>query len=115
MLLHSSVAGARQWRRLMEDLKNRFRVRAVNLFGYGTTPPWTAATAQSLKDQARLVEAALPYNADEAYLVGHSFGGSVAMMAAARLGNRISKWSRLKPIHFISSQNPAMSTRSLRP
>ena len=33
-LVHSSVSGARQRRRLMEDLKDRFRVRAVNLFGY---------------------------------------------------------------------------------
>ena len=40
MLVHSSVAGARQWRRLMEDLKEGFRVRAVNLFGYGKTPAW---------------------------------------------------------------------------
>jgi pimeloyl-ACP methyl ester carboxylesterase len=42
MLVHSSVSGARQWRRLMGDLKNQFRVRAVNLFGYGKTPPWPA-------------------------------------------------------------------------
>ena len=40
MLVHSSVSGARQWRRLMGDLKDQFRVRAVNLFGYGKTPPW---------------------------------------------------------------------------
>ena len=40
MLVHSSVSGARQWRRLMEDLKHRFRVRAVNLYGYGKTAPW---------------------------------------------------------------------------
>ena len=32
MLVHSSVSGARQWRRLMDDLKDQFRVRAVNLF-----------------------------------------------------------------------------------
>lgn len=91
ILVHSSVAGARQWRRLMDDLKDRFRIRAVNLFGYGKTPPWTAATPQSLDDQARLVEAALPEDAAEVYLVGHSFGGSVAMMAAARLAGRVSK------------------------
>jgi pimeloyl-ACP methyl ester carboxylesterase len=89
MLVHSSVSGARQWRRLMEDLKGRFRVRAVNLFGYGKTPPWPADTTQSLDDQARLVEAALPAKADEIYLVGHSFGGSVAMKAAARLAGRV--------------------------
>jgi len=38
VLVHSSVSGARQWRRLMDDLKGRFRVRAVNLFGYGRQP-----------------------------------------------------------------------------
>ena len=91
MLVHSSVSGARQWRRLMEGLKDRFFVRAVNLFGYGKTPPWFSDQTQTLDDQARLVEAALPANADEVYLVGHSFGGSVAMKAAARLGDRVSK------------------------
>jgi pimeloyl-ACP methyl ester carboxylesterase len=91
MLVHSSVSGARQWRRLMEDLKNRFRVRAVNLFGYGKTPPWSTEATQSLDDQARLVEAALPANTSEVFLVGHSFGASVAMKAAARLAGRIKK------------------------
>jgi pimeloyl-ACP methyl ester carboxylesterase len=91
MLVHSSVSGARQWRRLMEDLRDRFRVRAVNLFGYGKTPPWPAEVTQSLDDQARLVEAALPANAGEIYLVGHSFGGSVAMKAAARLAGRVAR------------------------
>ena len=43
VLVHSSVSGARQWRRLMDDLKGDFRVRAVNLFGYGKTPSWPAA------------------------------------------------------------------------
>jgi pimeloyl-ACP methyl ester carboxylesterase len=91
VLVHSSVSGARQWRRLMEDLKDRFRVRAVNLFGYGKTPRWPAGASQSLNDQARLVEAVLPADAGEVYLVGHSFGGSVAMKAAARLSGRITR------------------------
>jgi pimeloyl-ACP methyl ester carboxylesterase len=91
MLVHSSVSGARQWRRLMEDLKDRFRVRAVNLFGYGKTPPWPAEATQSLDDQARLVEAALAGHTGEIYIVGHSFGGSVAMKVAARLSGRVAK------------------------
>jgi pimeloyl-ACP methyl ester carboxylesterase len=91
ILVHSSVSGARQWRRLMDDLKGQFRVRAVNLFGYGKTPPWSGETTQSLDDQACLVEAAIPPGTNEVYLVGHSFGGSVAMKAAARLPGRVTK------------------------
>ena len=91
MLVHSSVSGARQWRRLMDDLKADFHVRAVNLFGYGKTPPWSSEAPQSLEDQARLVETALPANADSICLVGHSFGGSVAMKLAARLSGRVTR------------------------
>jgi pimeloyl-ACP methyl ester carboxylesterase len=104
VLVHSSVSGARQWRRLMDDLKGDFRVRAVNLFGYVKTPPWAAARSQTLDDQARLVEAVLPTNADEIYLVGHSFGGSVAMKAAARLSGRVAKLVLLEtnPFHLLA-------------
>jgi pimeloyl-ACP methyl ester carboxylesterase len=100
MLVHSSVSGARQWRGLMDDLKSHFRIRAVNLFGYGKTPPWPAETRQSLTDQARLVEAALPAGADEICLVGHSFGGAVAMKVAARLSGRVARLVLLEPIPF---------------
>ncbi len=89
MLVHSSVSGARMWRRLMDDLKDDFHVRAVNLYGYGRTSAWPSDLPQSLDDQARLVETALPKNADAVCLVGHSFGGSVAMKLAARLSGRV--------------------------
>ena len=72
ILVHSSVAGARQWRHLMED---GFRVRAINLFGYGKTPAWPDGARQSLDGHARLVGAVLAPDAEEVHLVGHSFGG----------------------------------------
>ena len=54
------MAGARQRRRLMSGLEDRFHFIAVNLFGYGRTPAWTNQRSQTLEDQAGLVEAALP-------------------------------------------------------
>lgn len=97
ILVHSSVFGAVQWRRLIADLQSGYRVRAVNLFGYGKTPPWSAQRPQSLADQARLVERVIPDDAEHVCLVGHSFGGSVAMKAAARIGNRVKKLVLLEP------------------
>lgn len=100
MLVHSSVSGARQWRRLMDDLQADHHVRAVNLFGYGKTPPWPDETPQSLDDQARLVEAALPPDAADISVVGHSFGGAVAMKLAARLPGRVTKLALLEANPF---------------
>ena len=45
MLMHSSVSGAKMWRRLMDTLKDRYRVRAVNLIGYGA-PSTTTPTCE---------------------------------------------------------------------
>jgi pimeloyl-ACP methyl ester carboxylesterase len=106
MLVHSSVSGARQWRRLMDDLKDDFHVRAVNLHGYGRTPPWSTNAPQSLDDQARLVETALPANADPVCLVGHSFGGSVAMKLAARLSGRVTRLVLLETNPFYLLMQP---------
>lgn len=100
VLVHSSVAGARQWRRLMSDLEDRFRVIAVNLFGYGRTPAWTGQSSQTLEDQAGLVEASVPDDCGALCLVGHSFGGSVAMKAAGKLGKRVDKLVLLEPNPF---------------
>lgn len=91
MLVHSSVCGAKQWRRLMDDLKGDFRVRAVNLYGYGKTPAWARERPQSLDDQAALVETALPADGEPFALVAHCFGGSVAMKLAARQRERVKR------------------------
>ena len=97
VLVHSSVFGAGQWRRMIEDLQSHHRVRAVNLFGYGRTPAWPAERPQSLADQARLVESVIPGDADEVNLVGHSFGGAVVMKTAALLGDRVKRLVLIEP------------------
>lgn len=100
VLVHSSVAGARQWRKLMDVLTTSFHVKAVNLFGYGRTATWKLDRSQTLSDQAELVEAVIPERASKVGLVGHSFGASVAMMAAMRLGGRVDRLVLLEPNPF---------------
>ena len=107
VLLHSSVAGARQWRSLMDDLSDRYRLVAVNLFGYGQTPDWDGAQPQKLEDQARLLEQVLPDDGSRIHLVGHSFGGSVAMKAASLFPTRIEKLVLIEPNPFYLLQQNA--------
>ncbi|MEM7222281.1 MAG: alpha/beta hydrolase [Pseudomonadota bacterium] len=100
VLVHSSVSGARQWHRLIDRLAPRFHVKAVNLYGYGGTPPWTGGRPERLEDQADLVARALNGTRGPISLIGHSLGGSIAMKAALRLGSRIGRLALLEPNAF---------------
>jgi pimeloyl-ACP methyl ester carboxylesterase len=101
ILIHSSVSGNRQWRTLTEALKDRYRVLAINLFGYGETSRWPGTSLQSLYAQAQLVVAlCAEMTTTPIHLVGHSFGGSVALKAASILGPRVGNLVLLEPNPF---------------
>jgi pimeloyl-ACP methyl ester carboxylesterase len=101
VLVHSTMAGAQQWSAMTKDLKDRFLIRAVNLFGYGGTPAWSGPVLPSLNDFAKLVAATVPSTARAVHLVGHSFGGAVAMQAAARqLRGRVESLVLIEPSLF---------------
>ena len=97
ILIHSSVSGNRQWRALTADLQDRYRVLAINLYGYGETPPWPGDAPQTLEAQARLVLELCENLVGPIHLVGHSFGGAVALKAAMLLGPRIGTLILLEP------------------
>ena len=97
VLLHCSVSGIRQWRSLTEVLEGRYRVRALNLYGYGATTPWPEQETQTLEAQARLVVAACEGLGERVSLVGHSFGGTVALKTATLLGPRLDSMVLIEP------------------
>jgi pimeloyl-ACP methyl ester carboxylesterase len=100
MLLHSSVSGSRQWRALVDALDDRYTMVTVDLIGYGETPPWEAERPQRLTDQSALVHELAEQIGSPRALVGHSLGGSVALCAAAELGERLAGLILLEPNPF---------------
>ena len=100
VLVHSSASGHRQWRRLAETLQGKYRLIAVNLFGYGDTSRWPGTPPLTSVDQAKLVAAAAALAPEPVALVGHSLGGAVAFEAAAMLGNRVRALIAYEPILF---------------
>jgi len=97
VLVHCSVSGIRQWRSLTETLSGSYRVRALNLYGYGATTRWPEGETQTLEAQARLVVAACEGLGEPVALVGHSFGGTVALKAATLLGRRVGSLVLIEP------------------
>lgn len=100
VLVHSSASGLRQWRRLIDSLQDRYRLIAINLFGYGNTSAWPGERALAVSDQAELVAAAAAMAGEPVALVGHSLGGLVAMEAAAALTGRVRTLVVFEPILF---------------
>jgi len=84
----------------MDELSDGFQLLAVNLYGYGGTEPWSGTQEQALVDQANLLSAILPDAASRFSIVGHSFGGSVAMKAAEVFQDRIDKLVLIEPNPF---------------
>jgi pimeloyl-ACP methyl ester carboxylesterase len=100
VLVHSSASGNRQWRLLIESLQARYRVIAVNLFGYGATSSWPNSRPLTAADEAGLVTAAAELAAEPVALVGHSLGGAVALEAAVRIAERVRVVVAFEPILF---------------
>ena len=98
--IYSSVSANRQWRTLTETLRDRYRVLAVNLFGYGETTPWPGTSPQSLYAQAQLILALWEELRGRVHIVGHSFGASVALKAAMLLGSQVGTLVLLEPNPF---------------
>ena len=99
LLIHSTVAGNKQWRKLIECLSPHYRILAPNLFGYGSTIKWHKKRAQTLSDQVDLVSSFFE-KTESISIVGHSFGGSVAMMAAKKYPEKIKKLVLIEPNPF---------------
>ena len=98
VLVHSSVSGNKQWRRLVEALRPGYRCLAPNLLGYGLTTPWLAGRKQTLEDAAEVTLALCGTIQGPIRLVGHSWGGAVALVTANKLGSAVSHLALYEPM-----------------
>lgn len=99
VLLHSSASSARQWDTLARSLAARFDVHAIDLHGHGTRAPRPADAPLSLADEVALIEPILGRSAD-VHLVGHSYGGAVAIEAARRHPRAVKSLVVFEPVLF---------------
>jgi pimeloyl-ACP methyl ester carboxylesterase len=100
VLLHGSVSSSAQWRSLTEVLQGRWHVLAPDFHGYGQTDPRAEPALPGLGDAAALVDAILGRSAGRIHLVGHSYGGAVALRMASDRPGRLLSLTLIEPVAF---------------
>lgn len=116
VLLHGSMANKEQWQMLARDLTPHYTVITLDLMGYGQTAAPADLHSYCLKDEsdllASLLKEILPENSSY-HLLGHSYGGAVALHHAYHYSNRVASLVVLEPMAYhLLSQNHVILLRS---
>src|SRR5438046_1391885 len=98
LLLHSTGASGTQWRALADRLAPHGRVAAPDLCGYGTSGGWTGREAFRLAHEATRLSPLIQGFAAPVHLVGHSYGGAVALHLARTQRERVASLTLYEPV-----------------
>lgn len=98
--LHCSGGSGRQWRHLAAALGSRFEFIAPDMFGSAARGHWSGNGRFRLTDEAALIVEIIDSCDKPVHLVGHSYGGGVALRAAVERSTRIASLSLYEPTAF---------------
>lgn len=97
--LHSSGSSSSQWRWLIESTQADFRFLAFDFHGHGRSPDF-AGDAYAMRFESEAVFSSLPLSSEPIHLVGHSYGGAVALDLAVRHPDRFASVTVFEPVLF---------------
>jgi pimeloyl-ACP methyl ester carboxylesterase len=102
VLLHSSLSSSSQWLDLVKLLKDQFLCINIDLLGYGNAPQVDDSQNYTLNTETERITQIICDEIGDAdfILVGHSFGGAVALLLAKLMGHRVSAMVLFEPVAF---------------
>jgi pimeloyl-ACP methyl ester carboxylesterase len=100
VLVPGSCSTGAAWRPLISAWGNQFRCVTTSLLGYGGTAERRTARDASISHEADMVESVIRRAGGRVHLVGHSFGGLVALAVALR--------SRVRLASLVMVEAPAI-------
>ena len=80
--LHASGGSGGQWKTLASLMRHEFRVLTPDLYGHGAAPVWHGAPDEIVAADAERVARVAADAGGGVHLVGHSYGGAVALRVA---------------------------------
>jgi pimeloyl-ACP methyl ester carboxylesterase len=100
LALHCSGAGAGQWQPLAQVLGGGYELLAPEHYGCDSAGAWGGERAFTLADEAARSLALIDRIAGKVHLVGHSYGGGVALHIAMARPERIASLALYEPSAF---------------
>lgn len=100
ILVHSSGLGSRQWRRTLEALSGSHRVIVPDLVGYGDSSVVSLGERVHFEMDLLGLERLLDAAPEPVHLVGHSYGGFLALLAALHRPRSVRSVSVYEPVSF---------------
>lgn len=102
VMLHCSASSGSAWRGVTHWMGHGVRAIAPDLYGCGASEPWRRQRPLQIGDHVKLVEAIAARFGGPIDLVGHSFGGAVALRAAIALQQqgRLQSLTLIEPVSF---------------
>ncbi len=113
ILLHCSASNGGQWKRLEETLGAEFSVYAPDQWDCGCAEPWPGDRPFDLEGEAEPVMEFIELSPAPVHLVGHSYGGALAMHIAGKLPNKLSSLTLVEPSAFYLLDQGGTADRSL--
>src|SRR4051794_17938306 len=101
VFLHSSGMSGDQWRRTAEHLgRSGARTIVPDLLGSGRSAPYPEGKPFGFLDDVEVVNRLLQRLGQPAHLIGHSYGGLIALRAAALDPGRVRSIALYDPVAF---------------
>src|SRR5690242_8615136 len=98
--LHCSGSSAAQWRSLAAKLGQRFTFAAPEHYDSGNAPPWIGGPDFTLAAEAQRTLALIDASEGAVHLIGHSYGGGVALHVALARPERMASLTLYEPSAF---------------
>jgi pimeloyl-ACP methyl ester carboxylesterase len=98
----------------MDLLANRFHLIAPDLYGSGKSPAWPAERPMWIDDQIALLAPVFERAGERFHLIGHSYGGAIALKAALGLRPRLLSLVLYEPVLFSVLLNDAPQSPAAR-
>jgi pimeloyl-ACP methyl ester carboxylesterase len=98
--IHSNASTSAQWRALMDSLSPLYRVFTPDSLGAGKSPQWPRDRDVRLSDEVGLLEPVFAAAQSPFFLVGHSYGAAVALIAALASPQRVRAVAVYEPTLF---------------